>query len=146
MSEESYSIYCISESWDHVLVKVNEMPNWTCNTQSGRHLQVTTPDGDIRISGLLPEIGGKFGPVYVGVINRARRIATDQISLRDSLVQSLKSTNMIIGCVMHPEMIDDDTRFNLILSLAEVLNGVVFDTFTFISSKGEVILSLDGTH
>ena len=146
MSEEAYSIYCISEDWERVIAKVNEMPNWLCDMQSGRHMQVTTPGGNIRISALLPEIGGKFGPVYVGTMNRARSIVTDQVSLRDSLVRSLKSTNMIIGCVLQPEMVDNDTRFNFIFSLAEILNGVVFDTFTFISSKGEVILSLDGTY
>lgn len=146
MSDEAYTIFCISVNWDRIVAKLYDMPSWRWNVVAERQIHAVTPDGDIKVTALLPEVGGKFGPIYAGTVNQAKRINTDNQVTKDELIKLLKSTKMLVGCIMNPEMSDEDVRFNFVLSLARILDGVVFDTFTFISSNGEVILSLDGMH
>lgn len=144
-SQESYSIHCVSEDWRRVLAKLHEASNLSLENISDQQIIITSHSGTLKVSRLFPETGGKFGAIYVGLINKVKRIDSSAIFKRQEVIDNLKNTKMILGCVASPQFKDSDERFELIFSLAQILDGTVFDGFTLLSPNGEVIISLDGS-
>ncbi len=143
--DESYSIHCTSKDWQRVLKKLDEMSGWKYKSISNQQILATSHSGTLKISSLFAEVGGKYGFIYAGLINKVQRINPSVVFERKSLIEQLKNTHMIIGCVASPEFKDLDERFSFIFTLASILNGIVFDGFTLLSSTGEIIISLDGS-
>lgn len=142
-NQESYTAYCTIADWQIVLSIACEMPDWQISPAESMQIDIITLDGNLKVTALLPEIGGKFGPIYAGTINRVKRVSPCDQKIKHDLIEKLKGTNFIIGFVASPEFSDNDSRFEYIFSVANQLSGIIFDSFTFVSQDKSIILSLE---
>lgn len=142
---ESMTIYCALPDFEGVAQVVMSKPGWVLLRRESAHIHLRSPEGEMSVNALFPVVGGRFGRVYMGALNAIRRIPGMDRSMRDQLYDDVKRAEMILGCVVEPDFLERDERFDAIFEIAQLCRGVVFDGFTFLTDNGEVIATLNGS-
>lgn len=141
---EAMTIYCASPDFEAVVQTKTARPAWTLLRRETNHIQMRSPEGMMSVNALFPAIGGEFGRVYMGALNTIGRIPGLEQSVRDRLYDDVKRAGMILGCVVDPDFLEQDERFDVVFEIAHLCRGVVFDGFAFLTHNGEVIATLNG--
>lgn len=141
---ESMTIYCALPNFEEIAQMVMSKPGWVLLQREVAHIHLRSPEGEMKVHALFPVVGGKFGRVYMGTLNAIRRIPGMDQSMRDRLYDDVKRAEMILGCVVEPDFLERDARFDAVFEIAQLCQGVVFDGFTFLTDNGEVIATLNG--
>ncbi|MDW8213062.1 MAG: hypothetical protein RMJ55_05875 [Roseiflexaceae bacterium] len=138
------TIYCVLPDFEAVVQTMTAPPGWTLLRREPNHIRLRSPEGMMSVNALFPAIGGEFGRVYMGALNAIRRIPGLEQSVRDRLYDDVKRAEMILGCVVEPDFLEQDGRFDAVFKIAHLCRGVVFDGFAFLTDSGEVIATLNG--
>lgn len=96
---ENFTIHCESPDFPLVERELSSAGGWTIHENSESYISASCSDGGIVVKAVWPEVGGRFGSIYAGTINRVKRIPRfDGLGIQ-SLQDNLKNTKMILSFV-----------------------------------------------
>jgi hypothetical protein len=141
---EYMTIYCQLADFSPIVSLISSQVGWRVLTQTATTVAAATPSGSLTVNALFPGVGSKFGRIFMGTLAQVKRIPLTNADGRNALLDAIKATYMILGCVIDPPFRQSDERFTFVFAIARQNNGVVFDGFTFLNAAGEIITDLEG--
>lgn len=92
------------------------------------------------------EPGDSFSKLKLGAFDYFSRIATQHQSAKATALCRIESFETAIGVVLEPDATDqDDWRFDLIFSVAEISEGLIFNGSDLMDWTGRLLLGSDGS-
>lgn len=90
--------------------------------------------------------GGDFSDLILGAESVFRKVDTDAPDRKKTVLDWIAATELIVGVIASPEFLEEEGHFDLVLDLAEELEGLIFNGSGMITSEGDLLLDNAGAH
>jgi hypothetical protein len=115
------------------------------NQDAWSRIEIRSPTSSIAFTSLVRKAPmDPFSKLNLSLSNFFRRIETPHEELRQKIVAHINNATLMIVVVAEPEFSEQDLHPEFIYSLAQTLNGMVFDGDAMHDDEGEILLDQRG--
>ena len=90
--------------------------------------------------------GDKFSKLILSMHNFFCTVETAAASNQSNVLAHIANAKMLIGIVAEPDFVEDDDRLDSLWTIAESVNGLIFNGDSMLDLRGQRILSRNGDY
>ncbi|MGH9613065.1 MAG: hypothetical protein ACRD4P_08310 [Bryobacteraceae bacterium] len=114
---------------------------------SWTRMVIQGPETTLTFNAMLRERSGdEFSDLILGAESFFRKVDTDAPDRKKTVLDWIAATELIVGVTASPEFVEEEGHFDLVLDLAEELDGLIFNGSGMVTSEGDLLLDNAGAH